>query len=339
MDLAKVKQPRTLIVTGSDKAHYALAADLAATFRANYGSNYQFAFLNFSPTELPGDLAGQFDAIVDVSADYHLFDKAMGYYTAFSAAKARLPELVPGFDCYCWIDADCWFQGSESLPRILQCVEDFDICIHPEYDPHYFKFPTPNPRTIAIYARNEPELDVELLHRPMFNAGVFAMMKSSKIWALWQAALADLRRRHQAGEDVYFSDQIPLHRILHTSEISIFPLRAIDNWQTYACTPRIDPDAKLLCVPTPPHEVIGLLHLAGQTKDLILSGEAGQRFTLRYRDVRNYLDGQAAFYAQALAATLPSTKSILQPSAEAPPNPRPNRWKRFRRALFQNSRE
>ncbi len=334
MEIANEKRLRTLVVTGADSAHYGLAGDLATSLREHYGSQYQFAFLNFSPTTLPYGLPEQFDTVVDVSTDYHLFDATLGYYAAFIAAKARLPELFPDYDCYCWIDSDCWFQGSQSLPRILQCVENFDICIHPEYDPHYFMFSTPNVRTIEIYTRNEPQLDVTLLHRPMFNTGVFAMMKSSKVWPLWQAALADLRNRHKAGENVYFSDQIPLHRILHTLNISIFPLRAIDNWQIYASTPRIDQASKTLCVPTPPYETIGLVHLAGYTKDMILHGEGGQNFTMRYSDMRDYFDGREPAYARALLARIVSEQEAADSESARSREKRTNRWKRFKRKFF-----
>ena len=242
--------PSVLVVTGSDTSNYSLAQDMAASFRANYGKLYGLAFLNFSSAELPPELKSLFDTTLDVSGDLEAFKKAEGYYISFSAAKARLPELFPGYDIYCWIDADCWFQGSESMPRILQGAGGADIAIHPEYDPHYFKLQTPSARNIKIYQRNEGKLDKELLSRAMFNSGVYAMKKDSKVWALWREALETLRRRHEAGERVFFSDQIPLHRLLHTEAVSIFPLRAIDNWQTYASIPLIDWKAKLLRVPT-----------------------------------------------------------------------------------------
>ena len=38
---------------------------------------------------------------------------------------------------------------------------------------------------------------------------------------------------------MYFSDQIPLHKLLYTKPLKVAPSRAIDNWQLYAAAPKI----------------------------------------------------------------------------------------------------
>jgi hypothetical protein len=67
------------------------------------------------------------------------------------------------------------------------------------------------------------------------------------------------------------------------NDIDIGPLRAVDNWQTYACFPLANLTKKKLIVPTPPHEEIGIIHLAGNTKNEIVQMN-GHTFGLRYRD-------------------------------------------------------
>ena len=99
-----------------------------------------------------------------------------------------------------------------------------------------------------------------------------------------------MRQRHQQGERVYLSDQIPLHKIVYLQRLRVYPLRAIDNWKTYACLPFIDRQARCLRVPTLPHEKIGLMHLAGTTKDQLFPID-GQQLTLRYRDMHRLLAG------------------------------------------------
>lgn len=275
-----------LVVTGFDARHFDLAQDMADSFRQVYQDRYRLAAIVFGVDPPPAQLAARFDQLVRIADDATPFDASdNGYFLAYSGLKARLRDVFPGYASYCWIDADCWFQGNESLPRILTGLPGFDICIHPEFDVHYLNYPTPSARTLRIYQSNEgPNLAAMPLDMPMVNSGVFAMRADSPVWALWDAELARLRERRQRGEAVYFSDQIPLHKVIYLKRVRIYPLRAVDNWQTYACLPFIDRQTRSLRVPTPPHEKIGLMHLAGASKHQTFQID-GQSMTLRYRDM------------------------------------------------------
>ncbi|MFT3779956.1 MAG: hypothetical protein QM772_17125 [Ottowia sp.] len=277
-----------LVVTGFDSTHLDLAEDMAASFRRAYQDRYPLAAIVFGGCRMPPSLASRFDAVVEVPPDQG-FDGVQGYFLAYTGLKARLPELFPGYASYCWVDADCWFQGSESLPRIMAGVPNAELCIHPEFDVHYLRYPTPSNRTLHIYRKNEAaHLNAMPLSMPMVNAGVIAMAADSRIWALWARELALLRERHDRGESVYFSDQIPLHKIVYLNQVRLLPLRAVDNWQTYACLPLVHRASKSLRVPTPPHELIGIVHLAGKMKDAAVSLD-GETLTLRYRDMARFL--------------------------------------------------
>ncbi len=277
------KDPRILLVTGCDEWHFDLAADCIASFHANYPSACDVGFINFGRKTPPHEIAAHVTHYLPLRAPAE-FSKNMGYYTAFSGAKAKLPELFPGYEVYIWVDTDCWFQGADSLPRIIAQARTHDIAIHPEFDVHYINYPTPSKRTLNIYRRNEGEdLSNMPLNMPMLNAGVFAMRATSPIWAAWQQELQALRDKQAQGQKIYFSDQIPLHKIIYKMQFDIGPLRAIDNWQTYICFPGVDLRTKKLIVPTPPHEVIGIIHLAGSTKFETVTMN-GHSFGLRYRD-------------------------------------------------------
>ena len=276
-----------IVVTGADSFHFYLVEDFIRSFRAEYKDNFKVAFVMFGPDKIPTSISEQFDIIVRQDRDYTTFDPKLGYYMAYTAIKASLRELVPGFDTYCWVDSDCWFQTPDSIPRIIENTSYFDICVHPEFDVHYAGYVTPSPRTLEIYRINEGDkLDRMPLQLPMINAGVFAMSNSSKIWGLWRSEMKALRKRHRWGERVYFSDQIPLHKILYTNSVTVHPIRAMDNWQTYACRPRIDFANGTLTVPTNPFEVIGIIHLAGQTKYEKYRHPVFGYFTLLYREFK-----------------------------------------------------
>jgi hypothetical protein len=268
---------RTLIVTGCDAAHFGLVEDLLQSFRQHYKQDFSLGFLNFRSEEVSLEIQCKVDHIVDFPRPSVEFDKKFGYFTGFTGLKARLPDLFPHFDYYCWIDADCWFQNAESLPRIFDGLDRADICIHLEHGREYVRFPTPNPRTRQIYSINEAGRLGEMpINMPMVNAGVFAMAAASPIWELWRKETDDLLERHKAGEQIYFSDQIPLHKIIYKTRKSIFPIRAIDNWPTYASNPMLDRATRSLRDPVPPHEELGIIHLAGPFKPE----------SLRYRNVQ-----------------------------------------------------
>ena len=273
-----------LIATGCDAAHFELAEDLVASIRAACGASYSIGFVRFCNTPLPNTIASQADLVVSCSDAYSQFNGVNGFYSAFGSIKPRIPTLFPGYNIYTWIDADCWIQNDSALNKMEGASENFDICIHPEYDIHYFKTSTPTDRTISIYQWAMPKnTDAKIIRKPMFNTGVVSARRDSKIWNMWETALLELRMRYDRGEASFFSDQIPLHYLIHTENISVFPLRATDNWQTYACAPRLRIDSRKLCVPTFPHEEISIIHLAGPVKDSYFD-LAGQQTRLRYRD-------------------------------------------------------
>ena len=275
-----------LIVTAFDAKHFDLAQDMAASYRSTYQDRYRLAAIVYGPTAAPPELTALFDEIRHIPDDGTAGDGYRGFFMAYSGWKARLRDVFPGYGCYCWIDADCWFQGDASIPRILAGVPRSELCIHPECDVHYLNYPTPSERTLSIYRTNEgDQLAAMPLRMPMVNSGVLAMRTDSRVWSLWESEMTRLRERHQQGEAIFFSDQIPLHKLIYLHQVRIYPLRAIDNWQTYACPPLVDTKNRRLRVPTPPHEEIGLMHLAGNAKhQLYPIGE--RQMTLRYRDVR-----------------------------------------------------
>jgi len=280
-----------IIITGCDAAHFNLCTDMVQSFRDNYDRRYDLGFINFSSDNVPFSIRNQIDRVIELGGPAASFDKRLGYHAAYTGAKARLPGLFPGYELYIWVDADCWFCNAESLGRIVNLAAQAQICIHPEYDIHYRFHPTPSARTLAIYRANEgPDLERMPVNMPMLNSGVVGMSRASPIWKAWAAELDALRARHEAGQSVYFSDQIALHKLVFQRQIRYAPMRAIDNWVAPLCLPVVRREQCVLTVPTPPFERIGVLHLAARTKDARVSFN-GHKLTLRYRDIRQLFAG------------------------------------------------
>ena len=131
-----MKIDEIIVVTGCDSGHFDLAEDFIVSFRKAYGDRYKTGFVKFDTQPLTNVLSSLFDIKVDCSSGFASFDPSSGYYAAFQRLKVRLPDLFPGFQTYCWIDSDCWFQDSQSIPRITKGANNCDICIHPEFDTH-----------------------------------------------------------------------------------------------------------------------------------------------------------------------------------------------------------
>ena len=276
---------RHMIVTGCDAAHFDLATDLIASIRANCDEKFKIGFVRFCTTAVPKAIANLVDQIVDCSSEYGQFDPQYGYYAAYANIKPSLPKLFREIDLLTWVDADCWVQNDVTFRKVEIASATSDICIHPMLDVHYLTFPMPSDRTVNLYARAAPrQFDESKIRQPMMNAGVFSARPASPIWAAWRSAQKDLRKRFLNGENIYFSDEIPLNYLLQTSNVRIFPLRGTDNWQTYACQPRFDVDALRLVVPTFPFEPISIIHLAGNSKDHMFDLGVGKKVKLRYRE-------------------------------------------------------
>src|SRR5437870_2474859 len=99
--------------------------------------------------------------------------------------------------------------------------------------------------------------------------------------------MAILKSRWKLGIDLRFSDQMPLNFLIHTNKLSMFPLKAVDNWQLYAALPLIDTKRKRVVVPSPPYEEINIIHLAGPSKKLqYYSQHLRKNISYRYRDIK-----------------------------------------------------
>jgi len=125
------------------------------------------------------------------------------------------------------------------------------------------------------------------------NSGVFAAAASSPLWRLWKAALEDMRERARVRDDVYFSDQIPLHRLIVSGQVSLAPLRAVNNWLVFFATPAINLQRRRLLAPSYPFEEINIIHLVGTSKIARFRLPTGGDISLRYREIKALFAGAA----------------------------------------------
>lgn len=258
---------RTIVITGCDAHHHVLAAELLASLRAVSPRPFTVGFLQVGDAAPPGALL----SLADVAARAPIGDLAIGpaegFQLACSVVKPSLPELFPGYEVYIWLDADTWVQNGSGLAQIAACAAQADVCIHPQLDPNYCGCQYPDDYTLTVYETIFGAQEAgKLVRFPMINAGVFGATATSPLWRTWKAALHEVRVRLDRQNTRFFSDQIPLHRLIYTGRLKIYPLRAVNNWLVLHSVPRLDRATGRLTAPTLPHEEINIIHLVGDSK-------------------------------------------------------------------------
>lgn len=282
-----------IVVTGCDAAHYDLATDLLTSLRDACGGEVTIGFIHVGDDPVPQAIETAADHIVHVADDRFLGDGRRGFRIAYLAIKPRIPEFFPGYDVYIWLDGDTWVQNPVGLDQLVHCAGLADICMHPELDPNYYAQIYPRQYMYDVYASiYGPQEAARCAGRHMLNSGVFAARADSSVWALWRKALADVRDSLGERQDAYFSDQIPLHRLIVDGRVSVHPLRAINNWLLYLGAPMLNLERRRLLAPSFPHEEINIIHLVSISKDARYRvGDSGREITFRYRDIKALFGG------------------------------------------------
>jgi len=287
---------KVIVVTAGDANYDDLVEDLIDSLPGRAERTFDLAYVRLGGDHAPAAIAARVDRLAMPPRDDGWIPGAKGFELAFRGLKARLPELFPGYDIYVWLDGDTWVQNAAGIPELAEASAHADIAIHPELDVHYLSQPVPNDYTLMVYDRiYGPEEARLYTRRPMVNSGVFAARAGSPLWARWREALMDSRERQTGRTETFYSDQIPLHRLIHSGALTVRPLRAVNNWMVLMAMPVLNFQRRRLLVPTPPHEEIHILHLVGAAKDSIYQvGDTGRTMSFRYRDVRALFDAAAA---------------------------------------------
>jgi hypothetical protein len=257
----------TIVVTGCDANHDVLASELLASLRRIPSREFTIGFLRVGEAPAPESLTSLADIVVHVPVGDLAIKPDEGFQVACSAIKPRLPEIFPGYDIYIWLDGDTWVQNSAGLAQIAMCAPKADVCIHPQLDPNYFLCQYPDNYTLIVYEKLFGPQEKEKLARfPMINGGVFGATAASPLWKTWKAALDEMRARLMPQKSRFFSDQIPLHRLIYSGHLTIYPLRAVNNWLVLHGLPRLDKSTGRLTAPSFPYEEINIIHLVGNSK-------------------------------------------------------------------------
>ena len=262
-----MSRPRLLIVSGADREYFPLLRDTVLSVRAvRRGAAIGILDLGLD-AEHRDWLSSRVEHIVHPAWDLDFPRRAQTPDT-FKAQVARpfLPQHFPGYETYLWIDADAWLQDPRVIDLYVDAAGRDKLAITPEIDRAYkrhYKRPKPFGWTLAWknYRQAFGWRAADRLGRnPMVNCGVFALHRDAPHWAAWARTLSRVLERTR----FFFVEQIALNYVIFAEGMPVNLLPAYCNWMPGDAAPAFDTERGLFVEPYAPHEVIGIMHLAGR---------------------------------------------------------------------------
>jgi hypothetical protein len=180
-------------------------------------------------------------------------------------ARPFLPRHFPGYETYLWIDADAWVQDWRAIELYVAAAGHDKLAITPEIDRAYkrhYKRPKLFGRTLAWKNYREAfgwRAADRLGRNPIVNCGVFALHRDAPHWAAWARIMTEAAQRTR----FFFIEQTALNYVIFAERLPVEFLPAYCNWMPGDAAPAFDAEHGLFVEPFAPHEVIGVMHLAG----------------------------------------------------------------------------
>jgi hypothetical protein len=180
-------------------------------------------------------------------------------------ARPFLPRYFPGHAMYFWLDADAWLQDWRAVELYCAAAGRDRLAITPEIDRAYkrhYKRPKPFGWTLAWKNYRTAfgwRIADRLGRNPMVNSGVFALHAEAPHWDAWRRVLTQVLQRTRFTP----AAQTALNYVIFAERLPVNFLPAYCNWMPGDAAPAFDAERGVFVEPYAPHEVIGIMHLAG----------------------------------------------------------------------------
>lgn len=292
--------PLTLC-TGADAGYFPLLRDMIQSVRDCGPADLPVSVLDLGLSAEQGNwLRGQGARLVTPGWDID-FPAQATTNPALRAMVSRpfLRKHFPGYQTYLWVDADTWVQDWSCLELYLDACRGGRLAIAAEIDRCYkrhFKSPKLFGWTLTHKSYRQA-FGWRVAHRlgrnPMVNSGVFALEHDAPHWDRWIAVMTGILQRTQ----FFLFEQIALNYVLYGEGLPFGLMPAWCNWMVGDALPIWDGQRQRLVEPQPPHQPLGVIHLAGpdqKAKTFAIprrdGGPAIER-RLRYEDLRPLVRG------------------------------------------------
>jgi len=268
---------KVAVVSGADAAFFALLKDLVVSVRERIpAAEVDLAILDAGLTD---DQREQLTPLVDRIArpdwDLRPAGSAPDYIKCFDS-RPMLPKYLPGYDIYVWIDADAWVQDRAAVDLLIQGASNRQCAVspelHPGYEPVYSNLNIRYRRFGRVkiyfwahekYGRAFGERAMRAYAwRPLLNSGVFALHRDAPHWEAW----IDSYRRALRGDPTIWVNQVAFNHAVYSRGLEAEYLPAWCNWVCARGLPAFNPATGEFVEPYVPHQRIGILHMAWNTK-------------------------------------------------------------------------
>ena len=262
---------RSIIISGSDKKYFSLLYNLCnhlkkknilkksdlGLFDVGLNRDQNKKLLNFTKKIIKPE----WDC--EINFDTTEWKKLL-------VVRPFLKKYFPNYDLYIWMDADT-IPLSDNFLREINLLKNKDVFICNEYDDCYLN----NKRDSTykkifksyyeikgwVHKNNMKYLGKtiadNLLGKPLFNAGFYALRSRSVIWEKWQKVYSNIILNSK--DDYCLSmDQASLNQILYQNLKKVHVMNSKYNWLVKNSLPYVY--KKNLCKPSFPYEKIEILH-------------------------------------------------------------------------------
>jgi hypothetical protein len=256
-----------LIASGADRVYFPLLRDTVLSIQAQR-HDAAIGILDFGLEPKQREwLCGRVAHLVRPDWDLDFPDRERTpEIRKAQVARPFLRRHFPGYEVYLWIDADAWLQDWRAVELYCAAAGRDKLAITPEIDRAYkrhYKRPKLFGWTLAWknYRQAFGWRAADRLGRnPMVNCGVFALHREAPHWDAWARLMSQVLQRTR----FFFVEQVALNYAIFAEHMPVNFLPAYCNWMPGDAVPAFDAERGLFVEPYAPHEVIGVMHLAGR---------------------------------------------------------------------------
>jgi hypothetical protein len=293
-----VSPNRLLIASGSDSGYFPLLRDSILSILAHQRS-VAVGVLDFGlAPDQRAWLTDRVTHLVQPGWDLDFPDRERTPDTRKAQlSRPFLRRHFPGYATYLWIDADAWLQDWRAIELYVAAAGHDKLAITPEIDRSYkrhYKRPKLFGWTLSWKCYREAfgwRVADRLGRNPILNCGVFALHHDAPHWDAWARVIAQIAQRTR----FFYIEQTALNYVIFAEGLPVNLLPAYCNWMPGDAAPAFDAARGRFVEPYAPHEVIGIMHLAGETQKSHVfrlhrldGGEV--ETSLRYSETRALID-------------------------------------------------
>jgi hypothetical protein len=264
-----VSPTRLLIASGSDSGYFPLLRDTVLSIQAQRRS-VAVGVLDFGlASDQRAWLADRVTHLVRPGWDLDFPDRERTPETRKAQlSRPFLRRHFPGYATYLWIDADAWLQDWRAIELYVAAAGHDKLAITPEIDRSYkrhYKRPKVFGWTLSWKCYREAfgwRVADRLGRNPILNCGVFALHHDAPHWDAWARVITQVAQRTR----FFYIEQTALNYVIFAEHLPVNLLPAYCNWMPGDATPAFDAARGRFVEPYAPHEVIGVMHLAGEAQ-------------------------------------------------------------------------